>query len=236
MDVYVGPRIVARLPIKWGDSLFVAPNLGSKDNVSLLGWIRKFFGEDFYIEADPSEDITFSFNASQTGVHVLYLEHTEAVDKSRPLRSLSPTRVLFHIVTHSAAVNATKNYSLDTSLIPTGFTDIKDGWICPSGKRFTLKALAFGSAQAGSTTPTKLHLWKENFEYFTPTHEGLSVAYGKNFLAFDITRNDFFDSPDIAFEPGQKLTLNFDASYDGTNAIAAGTLAAILIGLEEAAR
>jgi len=236
MDVYVGSKIVARFPVRWGDSIFVAPNLGSKDNISLLGWIRNFFGEDFRIEGDPSEDIVFAFNNTVTGVHVLYREHTETIDKTRPLRSLSPTKVLFHIVTHSAAINASKNYSLDTPLIPTGFSAIADGWICPSGKRFTLKALAFGSAQAGSTTPTFIHIWKENLEYITPEHTGVSVRYGQNVLAFDITRNDFFDIPDIIFEAGQKLTLNFDASYDGTNAIAANTLAAILIGLEESVR
>jgi translation elongation factor EF-1beta len=236
MDVYVGSKIVARFPVKWGDSLFVAPNSASINNKSLLGWIRDFFGEDYKIEGDSSEDISFNFSATQTGVHVFYLEHTNNIDKSRPLRSLSPTKVLFHILTHSAAINATKNYSLDTAIIPTGFMEIKDGWICPSGKRFTLKALAFGSAQAGSTTPTFLHIWKENLEYITPDHGGVSVRYGQNTLAFDITRNDFFDIPDITFEAGQKLTINFDASFDGTNAIPANTLAAILIGLEEATR
>lgn len=236
MDVYVGSKIVARFPVKWGDNLFVAPNLGSLNNKSLLGWIRDFFGEDYQIEGDSSEDISFKFNNTVTGIHIFYREHTENIDKARPLRSLSPTKVLFHIVTHSSAVNATKNYSLDTPVIPTGFMDIKDGWICPSGKRFTLKALAFGSAQSGSTTPTFLHIWKENLEYITPDHGGVSVKYGQNTLSFDITRNDYFDIPDIVFEAGQKLTLNFDASFDGTNSIAANTLAAILIGLEETTR
>jgi len=236
MDVYVGSKIVARFPVKWGDSLFVAPNSASINNKSLLGWIRDFFGEDYKIEGDSSEDITFRFSAKQTGIHVFYLEHTNNIDKSRPLRSLSPTKILFHILTHLEGINATKNYSLDTPVIPTGFMEIKDGWICPSGKRFTLKALAFGSAQAGNTTPTFLHIWKENLEYITPDHGGVSVRYGQNTLAFDITRNDFFDIPDITFEAGQKLTINFDASYDGTNAIPANTLAAILIGLEEATR
>ncbi|MCI4409551.1 MAG: hypothetical protein JHC26_10705 [Thermofilum sp.] len=236
MDVYVGSKIVARLPIKWGDSTFVAPNTSSLNNKSLLGWIRDFFGEDYKIEGDSSEDISFKFSATQAGVHVFYLEHTNNIDKSKPLRSLSPTKVLFHLVTHSSTINATKNYSLDTALIPTGFMNISDGWICPSGKRFTLKALAFGSSQNGSTTPTFLHIWKENLEYITPDHSGISIKYGQNTLSFDITRNDFFDIPDIVFEAGQKLTLNFDASYDGTNAISAETLAAILIGLEETTR
>ncbi len=237
VDVYVGSRIVARLPLKWGDSLFVAPNNASFSNTSLLGFIRKLYGEDYVIEADTSEDITFTFSSTQSGIHIFYQEDTEAVDKTKPLRSLSPTRVLFHLVTHSSAINATKNYSLDTPIIPTGFTAIADGFVFPSGKQFTLKALAFGSASSGNTKPSKLHIWKENFEFFTPyDHSGVSIAPGNNFLNFDITRQDYFDIPDVTFVSGQKITLNFDAVYDGTNSIASGTLALVLIGEETTVR
>ena len=230
-DIYVGSRIIGRFPIRWGDSLFVAPNNASKDNVSIFGFIRKLFGEDYYVEADPSEDITFSFSAPQTGIHIYYQEDTEAVDKTKPLRSLSPTRVLFHILTHSLPINASKNYSLDTPVIPTGFLSIADGSVFPSNTEWVIRALAFGSAQAGSTTPTFLHLWKDNFEFFTPyDHTGVSVRYGQNFLVFDITRGDFFDIPDVTFQAGNKLSVNFDATYDGTNAIPANTLALIIIG------
>jgi len=230
-DVYVGSRIVGRFPVKWGDSLFIAPNNASKDNKSIFSFIRDLFGSDYYIEGDASEDITFSFSAPQTGIHIYYQEDTEAVDKTKPLRSLSPSRVLFHILTHSSAINSTKNYSLDTSIIPTGFLNIADGSVFPSNTLWVVKALAFGSAQAGSTTPTFLHLWKDNFEFFTPyDHAGVSVKYGQNFFVFDITRGDFFDIPDVTFQAGNKLSVNFDATYDGTNAIPANTLALIIIG------
>ncbi|MCI4411763.1 MAG: hypothetical protein JHC38_08855 [Thiotrichales bacterium] len=230
-DVYVGSRIVGRFPIKWGDSTFVAPNSGSKDNISLFGFIRNLFGSDYYIEGDASEDITFNFSASQTGIHIYYQEDTEAVDKTKPLRSLSPSRVLFHILTHSSSINASKNYSLDTPVIPTGFLSIADGSVFPSNTQWIIKALAFASAQSGSTTPTYLHIWKDNFEFFTPfDHSGVSVKYGQNFLVFDITRGDYFDIPDVVFQSGNKLSVNFDASYDGTNSISAQTLALIIIG------
>ncbi|MEM3895565.1 hypothetical protein [Thermofilum sp.] len=230
-DVYVGSRIVGRFPVKWGDSLFVAPNNASKDNKSLFGFIRDLFGPDYYIEGDASEDITFSFSAAQGGIHIFYQEDTDAVDKTKPLRSLSPSRVLFHILTHSSSINSTKNYSLDTPIIPTGFLSIADGSVFPSNTQWIIKALAFGSAQSGSTTPTYLHLWKDNFEFFTPyDHAGVSVKYNQNFLVFDITRGDFFDVPDIVFQAGNKLSVNFDASYDGINTISAQALALIIIG------
>ena len=230
-DVYVGSRIVGRFPVKWGDCTFVAPNAYSMRNRSLFSWIREVFGEDYYVEGDQSEDITFQFNTSQTGIHVYYIEDTEAVDKSKPLRSLSPVRVLFHILSHSQAVNASKNYSLDTAIIPTGYLTIADGSVFPANTKWVVKALAFCSAKAGNTQPTYLHFWKDNFEYFDPfTHGGVAVMPGSNFLAFDITRFDYFDVPDITFLPGNKITVNFDAAYDGTNALAAGSLALVIIG------
>jgi hypothetical protein len=230
-DVYVGSRIVGRFPVKWGDSLFVTPNNASKDNKSLFGFIRDIFGSDYYVEGDASEDITFNFSSNQTGIHIYYQEDTEAVDKTKPLRSLSPSRVLFHILTHSSPINASRNYSLDTAIIPTGFLSITDGSVFPSNTQWIIKALAFGSAQAGSTTPTFLHLWKDNFEFFTPfDHSGVSIKFNQNFLNFDITRGDFFDIPDVVFQSGNKLSVNFDASFDGTNTISANTLALIIIG------
>jgi len=147
------------------------------------------------------------------------------------LRSLSPSRVLFHILTHSQTINATKNYSLDVPVIPTGFLSIADGSVFPSNTQWIIKALAFGSAQAGSSTPTALHIWKDNFEFFTPyDHAGISVRYNQNFLAFDITRGDFFHIPDIVFQAGNKLSVNIDATFDGTNAIQPHILALIIIG------
>lgn len=230
-DAYVGSRIVGRFPVKWGDSLFVAPNASSVRNKSLFSWVRQVFGEDYYIEGDQSEDITFQFSASQTGIHVYYIEDTEAVDKSKPLRSLSPVRVLFHILTHSSPVNASKNYSLDVALVPTGYLSIVDGSVFPANTRWVVKAIAFCSTKSGGTQPTHLHFWKDNFEYFDPfTHAGVSVAPGSNFLSFDITREDFFDIPDITFLPGNKITVNFDAIYDGTNTLPAQSLALVIIG------
>lgn len=230
-DVYVGSRIVGRFPIKWGDSTFVAPTNASKDNKSLFSFIRDVFGSDYYIEGDASEDITFNFSSSQSGIHIYYQEDTEAVDKTKPLRSLSPNRVLFHILTHSKAVSASGNYSLDTPIIPTGFLSIADGSVFPSNTQWLVKGLAFGSAQSGSTTPTYLHIWKDNFEFFTPyDHAGVSVKLGQNFMTFDVTRGDYFAIPDVVFQSGNKISVNFDASYDGTNSISANTLALVIIG------
>ncbi|MCI4409220.1 MAG: hypothetical protein JHC26_09020 [Thermofilum sp.] len=230
-DVYVGSRIVGRFPVKWGDSLFVAPNNSSLNNQSLFGFIRSLFGNDYYIEGDASEDITFNFSNSQSGIHIYYQEDTDTVDKTKPLRSLSPSRVLFHILTHSKTISASGNYSLDTPIIPTGFLSIADGSVFPSNTQWVVKALAFGSAQNGSTTPTALHIWRDNYEYFTPyDHTGVSVKYGQNFLVFDITRGDFFDIPDVTFQAGNKISVNIDATYDSTNSISAGTLALIIIG------
>jgi hypothetical protein len=231
VDVVVGTTTVARFPVKWNDSLFFAPFKGSVNNISLLGLIREIFGPEVIIEADESETISFNFSAAPSAIHILYKLTSGTIDKSKPLRSREARTPLFAIVTHSAALNATKNFSLDTPIKPTGFPDLYDGAVIPSGTRFTLKALGFGSAAAGATKATRLHIWRKTFELFSPIdHTGISVDPAANLLVFDINTKDVFQVPEYAFEAGDKLTLNIDVSYDGTNAIAANSLAAFLIG------
>lgn len=225
VDVIVGTRTVARIPVKYNDCLFFAPYSGSFKNISFLTWLRQFLGEDWIIEADESEDITFKFSAAPSAVHVLYKEDKEGIDKSRPLKSLSETVLLMPLITHSAAISASQNYSLDKCYVPTGFVEIKDGLVVPSGIELIFKAFAFASKANVGTKPTKLHFWIENFEYFTPTtHEGISVDPSANFLVFDIKTLDVFEVQDIVARPGQKLTLNFDAVYDGSNTLDAESL------------
>lgn len=237
VDVVVGTTTVARFPVKWGDSLFFAPYKGSSQNVSFFGLLRELFGADVKVEADESETITFNFSSAPSAVHILYKLTSGTIDKSRPLRSRQARVPLFAIVTHSSALNSTKNWSLDTPVRPTGFPDIYDGAVIASGSRFTLKALAFGSTSSGSTAPTYLHIWRKTLELFSPIdHTGISVHPSRNLLVFDISTKDVFTVPDYAFEAGDKLTLNIDVSYDGTNAIAANTLAAFLIGWWEGVR
>jgi len=231
-DVIVGNVVVARIPILYNDCLFVAPYTGSMYNKSICELLKQIFGPDCEFEADQDEDLTFKFSASVPTVHVFYQVGPPGINKSKLLRSLCKTFVLFHMITHSAEIGATGNYALDTPLPPTGFPDIKHGYVIPSGRQLVLKALAFRSASNVNTKTTYVHIWDENFEFFDPLgHKGISVEPTKNVLAVDIKTFDIFTFPDYIFLPGHKLTLNLDAVYDGTNKIAAGTAKLFLIGL-----
>ena len=231
MDVSIGTSRVLRTPLKWGDCLFVSePEQSFHDTsiLQLLGWM--FPG--FAIEGDEDEDITFEFNNTIPTLHVLYAVGPAGIKKTQLGRSLCDELIFACPITHSKDITASGNYKLDKCLNPTGFPEIKDGFVIPSGRRFVLKAIAFGSAIAGSTTPTYLHLWDERLELFSPLdHTGVSVAHGKNLLAADIKFEDIVKVKDYVIPAGHKLTLNFDASHDGTNNIAAETLALFLIGL-----
>jgi len=232
MDVTIGNVTVARIPILLNDCLFVAPYTGSMYNESIIALIHKLFGMDADFEADQDEDITFTFSGSQGTVHVFYSVGKPGIDKTKLLRSGCKTLPLFHMITHSATINASANYSLDTPLNPVGFPDIKNGYIVPSGRKIILKALAFRSASNAGTKTTYAHIWDETYEFFDPlTHKGISVEPGKNVLAVDIKTFDIYSFPDYEVGAGRKLTLTFDAVYDGANAIAANTAKLVLIGL-----
>jgi len=222
VDVSVGNRTVARIPIKYNDCLFFAPYTGSINNISFFGLLRELLGAEWMIEGDESEDITFSFSSAPSAVHVLYKEDKEEIDKTLPLRSESSTFLLMPLITHSSAISASGNVKLDTVYVPTGFQEVKNGYVVPSGLELVFKALIFASKANVGTKPTYLHLWIENYEYFTPqTHQGISVDPSANFLVFDIKTKDVFTVPDIIARAGQTLSMNFDAYYDGTNTLAA---------------
>jgi len=236
VDVSVGTTRVARIPLKWGDVTLVSEPEGSLNDISVLQFLAKLFSE-FAIEADQDEDITFEFNNTIPALHVAYVVQKPGIDKTKLGRSASPNLIYACPITHSAAINATKNYPLDTCLFPVGFPEIKDGFIVPSGRQLVLKAIAFGSAAAGSTTPTYLHVWDERTELFTPIdHKGVNVAYGKNLLSANIIYEDIVKIKDYVIPAGHKLALNFDASYDGTNTLAAQSVALFLIALWQAVR
>ena len=232
VDVKIGTKVVARLPVKLGDSLFFAPFSDSLEKGSIMTLVHKIFGSDVFFEGDEDEDITLEFSASQTGIHVFYEVGKTGVDKSKLGRSACENYLLFAIVTHSAAIGATGNYELDTALVPEGFPDVANDFVIPSGRAYVIKALAAGVAASGNSIPTKLHFYDETFEFFDPlAHAGVTIDPSHNILKTDITNDMVYKVEDYMIESGHKVTLTIDATYDGTNAIAADTEKAVLIGL-----
>ena len=232
MDVTIGTKDVARIPIALGDSTFVAPYSGSTDKKSIMAIVRELYGDDVYFEADEDEDITLTFSGSQTGVHVFYEVGATGIDKHKLGRSQSENYIDFAIATHSSAVAATGNYALDTAMAPEGFPDIANDFVVPSGRQLVVKALAFGSAASGSSIPTKLHFYDETYEFFDPlNHAGITVDPSHNILKVDVTNNTIYKVVDYIIDSGHKITLTMDASYDGTNSIAADTEKVVIAGL-----
>lgn len=232
MDVVIGTRTVARIPVKLQDSLFIAPYNGSWRNYSICQYIRDVFGADVFFEADEDEDITLQFSSSQTGIHVFYEVDKPGIDKTKLGRSESEDYILFSIVTHSSDITASGNYSLNTAKVPRGFPEIIDGFVVPSGREVELRGLAFGAAASGSSIPTYFHIYDETYEFFDPiNHTGIRVDPNHNVLIADVKTLDFYLVEPYVFESGHKILLSIDAEHDGTNNIAAETEYAVLIGL-----
>ena len=232
LDVTIGTKNVARIPVALGDNTYVAPYSGSLDKNSILALIRKLYGNDVEFEADEDEDITLTFSGSQTGIHVFYEVGGTGIDKHKLGRSQSENYIEMAIATHSAAIGASGNYALDTALAPEGFPDIANDFVVPSGRQLVVKALAFGSAASGSSIPTKLHFYDETYEFFDPLgHSGITIDPSHNILKADVTNDTLYTVEDYIIDSGHKITLTMDASYDGTNSIAANTEKAVIVGV-----
>ena len=232
MDVGIGTKVVSRVPIALGDNTYVSPYSGSLEKKSIIGLIQELFGNDVFFEADEDEDITLTFSGTETGIHVFYEVGKTGIDKTKLGRSACENYIEFAIATHSSSIAASGNYALDTALAPEGFPDIKDDFIVPSGRHFDLRAIAFASTASGSSIPTKLHFYDETYEFFDPlNHAGVTIDPSHNILKADVTNMTLYKVEPYIIDSGHKVTLTMDATYDGTNAIAADTEKAILIGI-----
>ncbi len=237
MNVTIGTTTVARIPVKINDVLLVAPTTSSMENKSIIALLKQLFGAEFDFEADEDEDITLTFSAAPSSVHIVYEIGKAGIDKSKLGRSGSQIMPLMQMITHSSAISANGNYSLDTPNMPTGFPEIADGYTIPSGRIFSIKALAFASKAATDTYATYLHIFDETFELFSPIeHTGIPVKPGDNYLSTDITQLDLYQIEQYDLIAGHKLTANIDAVYDGTNSLAAESDYLILIGLWKPSR
>jgi len=231
-DVIIGTKPVARIPVKYNDCLFVAGYTGSVRNQSIIALLKELFGEEFDFVADEDEDITLKFSATQGTIHVFYEVSEAGIDKTRLGRSQCDDYMLFAIATHTKEINASGNYEFDKAITPTGFPDIINEFIVPTGRKFVLKAMAAGVTASGDTKPTAMHLYDETFEFFDPEdHQGISIEPNKNMLTVDIKTFDIYRVDDYEIMPGHKITWTFDAVYDGTNTLAAESIYGILIGL-----
>ncbi|MCC6014863.1 MAG: hypothetical protein LM564_04065 [Desulfurococcaceae archaeon] len=230
VDVVVGATNMLRLYGNRNDMYLIPPPNAVVGGMGPLEFLRRVTGRTELIYAEEDEDITITFSSAPTIGVVDYFVDPSAKEKTSPFGSQSKERLLIAWVSHSRAINATGNYSLDTPLMPVGLPAVVDQFIVPANYEYHLHGIIFASTKVGSTKPTYLHIWDEGTELFTPyDHKGLLVDPDANLLKCDLRYGYYFKLPEpYVFAPGHKITLNFDAVFDGTNTIAAGTL---LLGL-----
>jgi hypothetical protein len=230
VDIVVGATNMLRLFGIKNDMYLIPPPGAAPRAVGPLEFLREVTGRSELIFAEEDEDIIITFSSAPTIGVVDYYVDPSGKDKTLPFGTQSKERLLISWTTHSKTVNATDNYSLDTALMPTGLPAIVDGFVVPANYEYHLHGIVFASTKLGTTKPTYLHIWDEGTELFTPfDHKGLLVDPDANILKCDLRYGYYFKLPEpYVFGPGHKITLNFDATYDGTNTIAANTL---LLGL-----
>ena len=232
VDVYVGTRCLIRLPLAINDCKFTPAPGEYSPSYGILNFIRKYLKE-VYITVPEGQKLTLKFDTTPTKATLYYYELNKDESIGEEWSEAMEEQPIFFLATHSSAVSATATYKFDTSVMPTGFLEVKDGFVFPANVEFELKVLAFGAVAAGSTEFTHLHIWAQDVELFTPDdHVGLQVSTSYNELKFDITKNQaFILSTPYVYKPGYKILLTGDATYDGTNTLAANSAYVILGGI-----
>jgi len=230
VDIVIGATNMLRLYGNKYDMVLIPPPGSAVESIGPLEFLRKVTGREELLFAEEDEDLTITFSSAPTITTAEYFVDPSAKDKTVPFGSQSKERILIAWLTHSKPVDATGNYSLDVSLMPVGLPAITDGTVVPANYEYHLYGLVFASTKAGSTKPTRLHIWDEGVELWTPfDHAGLLIDPDANLLKLDLRYGYYFKLPELyVFAPGHKLTINFDAVFDGTNTIAANSL---LLGL-----
>jgi len=230
VDIAIGPSNMLRLYATKYDMYLIPPVSTVSEAMGPLEFLRRLTGRTELLYAEEDEDITLTFSSAPTIAYLEYFVDPSTKDKTMPFGTQSKERLLITWATHSKTINATGNYSLDLALMPTGLPAVVDGFVVPANYQYSLYGIIFASTKAGSTKPTYLHIWDEGTELFTPyDHRGLLIDPDNNSLKCDLRYRYYFKLPEpYVFGPGHKITLNFDATYDGTNTIGAQSL---LLGL-----
>ena len=232
VDIYVGTRCLIRVPLAINDCKFSpAPGEGAP-SYGIMNFIRKYL-KDIYITVPEGQKLTLKFDTTPSKATLYYYELNKDESIGEEWSGAIEEQPIFFFVTHSQAVSATATYKFDTAVMPTGFLEVKDGFVFPANVEFELKILAFGAKASGSTEFTHLHIWAQDVELFTPDdHKGIAVATANNELKFDITKNQaFMLSTPYVYKPGYKILLTGDATYDGSNTLAANSAMVVLGGI-----
>jgi len=147
--------------------------------------------------------------------------------------------------THSDDITATGTYDIDTVI---GLPEVpKYPFVerVPSTKQIEIYGIAAYSPASGSTRATYLRIWHEESVLFDEDRNGfmidptvandlsntinVSAATGPNQYSCAFFR---FPTPWI-LKPMDSFKFEIDASYDGTNTLAAGSVIITLIGTEK---
>jgi len=232
VDIYVGNALLFRMPIAQNDCTFTPKPGETSPSAGFLNWLRQYVLNAF-IKATPEKPITLKFTSVPTKAVIYYYDIPDNVNMGKELTGNESVLPYVNIVGNSATINATKNYPLDMTFMPTGTLALKDGSRIPANVLVDIYALAFSSAVNGGTEFTQFHIWAQDVELITPEdHKGITVTPGENELQFDITKKQaFILSKPYTYKPGYQITLNVDAVYDGTNTLGVGVAKLWIIGL-----
>lgn len=244
-DISIGNVVWNRIYDNLTQAVLISDLTERFENKGFLRYLAGIIPEFPFPTAAQDEDIVIARAAAPTRMDAYFRDTTEGDVVSHTVAggSMATKHLLIINLANNSDIAASGTYYFDKLDMPSGLTPFSEGVDIVAGarrmasnQRFTIYAIAGDFPKAGSSKTTRVHILEEQIELFASENgEGLLVdPDAGNELAFDLKAPSLFRLPDpYVFEPNKLYSFKGEATYDGTNALSAGSQKLILIGIRE---
>lgn len=238
VEIKIGNNTVIRIYDNLAQAQFVAGPSKNFMGMGFLGTLEKNIPNCPVFNAAQDESIIFTRDSAFDAL-LAHFEDQDSGDvtaRGQPGGSQSSKQLFMLNMSNAAAIAATGTVQLTRQDMPPGVTLFTDTTRMAANNRFTCYAVAANVPVNVASKTTRVHIFDEFTELFTSeTNQGLLVDPTiDSELQWNTAGLVMKWMPEpYVFEPNKILTFKIDATYDGANALAAGSQQVFLIGVRE---
>lgn len=238
VDIAVGNVTMLRIYDNLPQATLIGDLTQRHERYGFLWMLSRLIPDFPIINASQDEPIVIKRADAPVRMHAYWedIEGGDVTSRTLPGGSLSSRHPFILNLSNPTAISASGRYDLTRLDMPDGLTVFSDGTRMAPNIRFTVHAIAGNFPKAGGSKATRLHIMDERIELFTSENkEGLFIDPDEGSeIEFSLRPlRAFVLEPPYVFNPNRLLTFTIEATYDGTNALPAGSQQLFLIGIRE---